>query len=132
MMRKMHFYWMRKTSNLLLKMLKMGLLLSKLKMQPGKPNVILQRRIYYFGMQGITPQRERTDSTPTTSTTSTDNQQYYIFTVYGSQGAQEPTNISANSEQSPPNYEATRPPPKYEEVITSPETFEKPPAYSRV
>ncbi|XP_052563248.1 uncharacterized protein LOC120414693 isoform X2 [Culex pipiens pallens] len=80
-----------------------------------------ERRIYYFGMQG-------TEHEYDSQRTRNNSQQYYIFTVYGSQNQERQT-----SPDQPPRYEPPQPPPLYEDVIKSPELYQKPPpAYNVV
>ncbi|XP_058445699.1 uncharacterized protein LOC131426931 isoform X2 [Malaya genurostris] len=88
---------------------------------------LILRRIYYFGMQEINRQ-EQMDPNQIPS----NNQQYYIFTVYGSRSQLETSANASNLEQPSPSYEVQPPPPKYEEVIKSSESYQKPPSYSQV
>ncbi|XP_058122213.1 uncharacterized protein LOC131293529 [Anopheles ziemanni] len=79
---------------------------------------VVLRRIYYFGLAVNRP------GDPSSSAPS--SQRFAVFTIYqGDQRAQ------ASSERSqPPEYTEPPPPPKYDEVIKSPDLYQKPPPYS--
>ncbi|XP_050078829.1 uncharacterized protein LOC126565673 [Anopheles maculipalpis] len=83
---------------------------------------IVLRRIYYFGLQVHRP-------AAATSRTQT-SQRFAVFTIY--QNELRPTGPQQQpSERSqPPAYPEPPPPPKYDEVIKSPDLFQKPPPYT--
>uniref|UniRef100_A0A182WFE0 Uncharacterized protein n=1 Tax=Anopheles minimus TaxID=112268 RepID=A0A182WFE0_9DIPT len=82
---------------------------------------IVLRRIYYFGLQVHRP--------ATTQSRSQTSQRFAVFTIYQNDprtGQQHPP-----SERSqPPAYTEPPPPPKYDEVIKTPDQFQKPPPYT--
>ncbi|XP_062545384.1 uncharacterized protein LOC134211972 isoform X2 [Armigeres subalbatus] len=85
---------------------------------------LILRRIYYFGMRGTEQQYETRDSQDIRS-----NQPYYIFTIYDSQ---QNARSQQASDPRAPNNQPVPPPPQYDDVIKSPELYQKPPSYNQV
>ncbi|XP_062545386.1 uncharacterized protein LOC134211972 isoform X3 [Armigeres subalbatus] len=84
---------------------------------------LILRRIYYFGMRGTEQQYETRDSQDIR------NQPYYIFTIYDSQ---QNARSQQASDPRAPNNQPVPPPPQYDDVIKSPELYQKPPSYNQV
>ncbi|XP_049535096.1 uncharacterized protein LOC125950820 [Anopheles darlingi] len=79
---------------------------------------IVLRRIYYFGLHVNRPIATSSRQT---------RQRFTVFTIY--QGEQR-SNAPPSEQSQPPEYIEPQPPPKYDDVIKSPEQFQKPPPYA--
>uniref|UniRef100_A0A182IR41 Uncharacterized protein n=1 Tax=Anopheles atroparvus TaxID=41427 RepID=A0A182IR41_ANOAO len=82
---------------------------------------VVLRRIYYFGLAVNRP--ELPSSAPS-------SQRFTVFTIYqGDRRSAGAAQVSTERSQ-PPAYTEPPPPPKYDEVIKSPDMLERPPPYS--